>query len=332
MNKYKHLTLEEREKFFFWYKQGVSFREIGRRLRRSHTIFRRELNRNSKGIKGGAYLPCHAQRKADKREVCQREKAPLKEPFVFLYVRKHLRPPYSLSPELIAGRLALEHPEYSIDDETIYRYIYGKHSRRDKLWRHLTRHRKHRMVKSGRKVRSERIQGALRIDERPIEAEGRSAPGHWETDNMEGKRSDKTSVSVTVERMTRITRLAKLVNHLSETKADALIKSLRKEPPMFRNTLTSDNGPENAAHKKIASLTGVSFYLCYPYHSWEKGSVENMIGRIRRFIPKGRSIDNISEEKLKMIENILNNTPRKCLSYLTPNEVYERMLKSSTTH
>lgn len=332
MKKYKHLSLEEREKFFLWHKQGVSFREIGRRLKRSHTVFRRELNRNSKGIKGGAYLPCHAQKKACKRAVRQREKAPLKEPFVFLYVRKHLRPPYSQSPELIAGRLTLEHPGYSINDETIYRYVYGKHSRRDKLWRYLTHHRRWRMKSDGRKVRSERIQGAVRIDLRPIEVESRTVPGHWETDNMEGKRSDKTTVSVTVERMTRITRLTKLANHLSETKANAVIKTLKSEPERFCKTLTSDNGPENSKYEKIVSQTGVSFYTCYPYHSWEKGTVENMIGRIRRFIPKGRSIDNISCEKLNAIESILNNTPRKCLSYLTPNEVYEKMLKSSTTH
>lgn len=332
MRKYKHLSLVEREKFFAWKSQGVSLREIGRRLNRHHSTFSREPKINSKGIRGGQYIPCHAQKKADKRAIRQREKAPLKEPFVFLYVREHLRPPYSLSPELIAGRLSLQHPEYSIDDETIYRYIYGKHTKRDRLWRYLVNHRRRRMSKNGRKVKGEKIVGAVRIDQRPIEALSRTVPGHWETDNMEGKRSDRTAVSVTVERMTRITRLTKLSNHLSETKADAVIKTLKSEQPIFRNTLTSDNGHENSRHQKISQLTGVSFYLCYPYHSWEKGTVENMIGRIRRFIPKGRSIDNISEDKLEAIENILNNTPRKCLSYLTPNEIRERILKSYSIH
>ncbi len=136
MKEYKHLSLEEREKFFLWYNQGVTFREIGRRLKRSHTLLRRELNRNSKGIKGGAYLPCHAQKKSEKRAQAQRMKAPLKEPFVFLYVREHLRPPYSWTPEQIAGRMRIDHPEYSIDDETIYRYIYGK-AKREKLFKYL---------------------------------------------------------------------------------------------------------------------------------------------------------------------------------------------------
>lgn len=332
MKKYKHLTLEEREKFFIWYKQGVSFREIGRRLRRSHTVFRRELNRNAKGIKGGTYLPCHAQKKADRRAVKQREKAPLKEPFVFLYVREHLRLPVPLSPETIAGRLPLEHPGYSIDDDTIYRYIYGKLARRDKLWKYLLHHRKRRMKKNGRKVHSEKILGAVRIEARPEEANNRTAPGHWETDNVEGKRSDRTSISVTVDRMCRITRISKLSDHTSETKSDILVKTFTTEPPIFRNTLTSDNGPENAKHQKITSLTGMSFYLCNPYHSWERGTVENMNGRLRRFIPKGTSVDNIPEEKLKEIETILNNTPRKCLGFLTPNEVRERILKSYSTH
>lgn len=332
MKKYKHLNLEDREKFFLWYTQGVSFREIGRRLHRSHTTFRRELNRNAKGMKGGTYLPCHAQKKAEKRAVRQREKAPLKEPCVFLYVREHLRPPYSWTPEQISGRLRLDHPEYSIDDETIYRYIYGKKTRRERLFNYLLLHRKRRMKKNGRKVKTDKIRGAVRIDMRPVDANTRTAPGHWETDNMGGKKGDTTGVSVTVDRMSRITRLSKLVDHTAQTKADVIIQTLHKEPALFRETVTADNGPENSNHTRITEQTGIGMYFCYPYHSWEKGSVENMIGRIRRFIPKGESVDTVMEKELQLIEDKLNNTPRKCLGFLTPNEVRERILKSVSTH
>ena len=65
-------------------------------------------------------------------------------------------------------------------------------------------------------------------------------------------------------------------------------------------------------------------YFCHPYHSWEKGSVENMIGRVRRYIPKGTNLYKYSTEQIQWLENTLNNTPRKCLNYQTPNEVMQQ--------
>ncbi len=187
------------------------------------------------------------------------------------------------------------------------------------------------MKKHGRKVKGERIVEAVRIDMRPEEANSRTAPGHWETDNMEGKKGDKTGISVTVVRMSRVTRLAKLGDHLSETKANSVIQTLQKEPACFRETVTADNGPENSKHKTITDYTGVAMYFCYPYHSWEKPTVENTIGRLRRFVPKGVSVDCVTDKDLKIVENKLNNTPRKCLGFLTPNEVRERILTSAST-
>lgn len=149
MNKYKHLSLEERERYYALKEQGLSLREIGRRLGRSHTTFVRE-KRNAKY--GAAYIPCKAQEKADKRGVKQRTKAPLKEPLIFLYVREHLRKPFYWTPEQISGRLNLDHPEKSITVETIYAYIYARKNRRYKLWEYLTLARKKRMKKGGRAV------------------------------------------------------------------------------------------------------------------------------------------------------------------------------------
>ena len=140
MKHYHHLTLEEREKLFTWKEQEKSIREIARRMKRSPASICRELKRNRTGEGKRSreyfiskYVPCRAQKKADRRAVKQRTKAPLKNPYVFLYVREHLRKPFYWSPEEIAGRLSLEHPEYAIHAETIYRYIYGKKARGMKL-------------------------------------------------------------------------------------------------------------------------------------------------------------------------------------------------------
>jgi len=329
MRTFKHLSLEERELYFLWKNQGVSLREIGRRLGRSHSTFVRELKRNAKY--GKPYLPCLADRKAKRRAFKQRYKAPLKNPLIFLYVRVKLRDE-KWSPETISGRLSLDHPGYSIDDETIYRYVYGRKQSRMKLWKKLVLHRRRRMKKDGRKVKAfGRLPEAIPIDKRPDIINDRLRPGDWETDNMEGKRSDDSAVSVTVDRMMRIVRLRKLTDHKAQSKSDSLVVQFKKENSLLRGSLTVDRGPENSEHKTITEVHFMPVFACNPYHSWEKGSVENTIGRIRRYIPKGRSVDGVTQETLSRIENLMNNTPRKCLGYLTPNEYLEKILFASHT-
>lgn len=339
MRQFKHLSLTERELLYGWQKEGIKIREIARRLGRQHTSLLRELKRNrvGKGRKAREYfnqpyMPALADEKARKRAVKQRQKAPLKNPEVFLYVREHLVYPYYWTPEEIHGKLSLEHPEQSIGTETIYQYIYSKKGRRYKLWRYLPNGRKKRMTKGGRRVqRDGRIPEAISIDLRPEIVSSRARGGDWESDNLGGKTTDKTALSVTVERVTRYTILNKLSNRLASTKRDVLVRRLGVYPNQLRLTLTVDNGSENTEHMKLSEELQMMVYFCHAYHSWEKGSVENINQRIRRFIPKGTSIDDITEERINEIERILNNTPRKCLGYLTPQEKMLQLLQSGST-
>lgn len=329
---HKHLNLEEREKFFTWHEQGISLREIGKRLGRSHSTFVRELKRNKTG-KGYCsneyltfkYIPCKAQIKAEKRGFRQRYRAPLKNPLVFLFVRKHLRKGWT--PDEISGRLPKVHPGYSISYEAIYRYIYSRRMKRFKYWQYLTLGRKKRMKKNGRSVhRNSKIPGSISIDLRPEIVAARLRVGDWETDNVIGKQTDKTALSVTVERVTKLTLLTKLLDRLAVTKRDALVRRLGIFPKQIRLTLTTDNGSENSLHKQISESLDLLMFFCHAYHSWEKGTVENQNGRIRRFIPKGKSIDDLTEEQIKEVEIKLNSTPRKCLGYLTPYEKMDQVL------
>jgi IS30 family transposase len=324
---YKHLSLEEREKLYALKSQGLSLRNISKRLKRSDTTLGRELKRNAKY--GAAYIPCRAQRLSDKRGWRQRYKAPLKNPQVFLFVRENLRE--GRSPDAIAGRLPRIHPEESISYETIYRYIYSKHMRRYKYWQYLTLGRKKRMKKQGRTVhRDGKIPGSISIDLRPEIVASRSRVGDWETDNIIGKQTDKTALSVTVERLTRLTVITKLENRTAQIKTRAVIKRLVRYPKRARVTLTADNGKENSYHLKISQITGMDIYFCHAYHSWEKGTVENTNGRIRRYIPKGLSIDQVTDEQIKEVEIRMNSTPRKCLGYLTPYEKMSQVLSKET--
>ncbi len=329
---YRHLDLEERERLYALREQGKSLRSIAKILKRSQSSLTRELQRN---IKYGReyfkneYLPCKAQKLAEKRSAKQRYKAPLKNPETFLYVRKHLRKD-GWSPETIAGRLRLDHPELSICHETIYQYIYAKRTktRGMHLEQYLTLKRKRRMKQNGRSVRRHsKIPEAVSIDLRPKAVQKRKQLGHWETDNVIGKQTDKTALSVTVERKTRFTIITKLKDRTAATKTTALLNRLQKH---VTKTLTTDNGAENTNHQKIASTLDLAMYFCHPYHSWEKGTVENTNGRIRRYIPKGVSIESITDEYIAALEEKLNNTPRKCLQYKTPYEMMHKLHRAST--
>ena len=333
MDKYKHLSLEEREKLYALKSQGLSLREIGRILGRSDTTIKRELDSNKTGLGKRSneylifrYVPCKAHQKALKRGVKQRTKAPLKETLIWLYVRAHLREPFNWTPEEISGRLPKVHPGKSICTEAIYQYIYSKKARIYKLWELLVNARKKRMKKGGRRIqRASKIPNAVSIDQRPESVNLRQEVGHWETDNVIGKQTDKTALSVTVERLTRLTLLS-ITSRSAASKTQSLINRLAEFPEGVRLTLTTDNGAENTNHQEITDNLGVDVFFCHAYHSWEKGTVENTNGRIRRFIPKGISLDQLTEGEIKELEYRLNSTPRKCLGYLTPYEIMLEVL------
>jgi IS30 family transposase len=232
------------------------------------------------------------------------------------------------SPETIAGRLSIDHPELSICHETIYQYIYSKRikTRGMHLEQYLTLKRKKRMHKGGRRVqRQSKIPEAVSIDLRSKVVEKRKQIGHWETDNIIGRQTDKTALSVTVERVAHITLINKLPNRSAATKTMFVSKRLNLFPDKCKRTITADNGSENTNHKELARLTNMLVFFCHAYHSWERGTVENTNGIIRRYIPKGVSIDSLSEEYIAALEYRLNTTPRKCLNYLTPYEMMRKL-------
>jgi transposase, IS30 family len=324
MKNYEHLSLSEREQLSVLRNQGKTFREIGEILSRDHTSLSREYQKNSKYYR--QYQPCKAWQKAEKIALMQRTKAPLKSHEIYLYVRKCLRKKWT--PEEIAGRLPIDLPGFKIDDDTIYEYIYNsKKTRGEHLWQYLTLHRRKRMTKNGRKVKYQKFNNVLSIDQRPKSINNRKKIGHWETDNVEGKKSDTICVSTTVERKIKITLLSKLNGHGSAVKTQAVINRLSKLPKSLVKTLTTDRGPENHGYQEITNTLDIPVYFCNPYHSWEKGTVENTNGRLRRFLPKGKTLENLTDSYLKRIENQMNNTPRKCLNFKTPNEMLQLQIK-----
>ena len=327
MAKFKQLCIAERENIFLWRELGVSNREIGRRLGRDHKAIDYEIKVNTKF--GKKYSPSDAQKRADRIGNNQRYKAPLKGPETFLFVRNKLKQLWT--PEIIAGRLPLEIKGASIDPETIYRYIYSKKAKQYNLWKYLPCARKKRMKKLGRKVRSNgKVPNAISIDSRSKIIAKRNQQGHWETDNVEGPRSSKPALSVTVERSTRFHVISKIPNQTAKVKSDAIVNRLNKFPQQLRKSITQDNGKENYAHELTKAALGTKMFFCHPYHSWEKGTVENRNKAIRRFFPKGTDFNLVTEKEIQAVEDFLNNMPMACLDFKTPNEIMFKLKVSNS--
>jgi IS30 family transposase len=183
-----------------------------------------------------------------------------------------------------------------------------------------------RSTKKHKSRENKRILGRS-IEERPECVETREEFGHWEADLVIGSKSgEDTPLLTMLERKTRSFTLIPLADKSADSVAKAF-ENLRAEwgesfSRVFK-TITTDNGSEFARLAELETLTRTKVYFAHPYTSWEKGSIENHNGLIRRFIPKGKRISDYSEEHILNIELWANQLPRKILGYKTPDEAFE---------
>jgi len=231
------------------------------------------------------------------------------------------------SPEQIAGRIKDDYPldpVMRISYEAIYMFIY-KHSqaKTNKKLIALLPYSKPVRRKYKGSANRKKIKDAVSIDQRPAHIELRREIGHWEGDTMIGLKQ-ASSIGTMVERKTRFVRIVKLKDRKSETATHAFKKQVEHMHPLFRKTLTYDNGSEMANHKWFTQHTGMQVYFAHPYSAWERGTNENTNGLIRRFLPKQTDFNLVSETQLKNIEDKLNNRPRKVLGFKTPSEMIEK--------
>jgi len=317
---YKHLNICEREKIqeLLWQKKSI--RLISRVLGRSVSSIAREIKRNIP--LQYRYTPRLANERALKKRKSRGRKLRLKSIFIRRYVIDHLKMGYS--PEQIAGRLSLEYPKCRISHEAIYQYIYhrvhcdylrvGYHDLRV----YLKRRHKRRERKGMRKYQRIFKPKGLSIEERPIEVQKRKTIGHWGGDSMVSRKS-KIGLNTLVERKTGLVLISKIQNGTSNETANTVIERLKSLPC---KTLTTDNGTENFAYKKIQKELQISCYFAHPYCSGERGTNENTNGLIRYYLPKGTDFATISNETIQTVENTLNNRPRKRLGWKTPLEAF----------
>ncbi len=320
--RYQQLSRDERDNIAVYRAQGLSICEIARRLRRNKSTISRELVRNKAPIYN-AYGACRADKQAHERKRNAGRRPRLKNAMVRSYVKRHLR--LGWSPEQIAGRLHRKHPEMSICPETIYRFVYAFETRRrENFVPYLVRAHKRRLVRGHRHThRDLHIPERISIRERPNAVNRRRQFGHWESDTVIA-RSSRSALSVIVERTSRLTKIHKLPRRTATNLRSALARSLSHYPRSARRTITYDNGAENVEHRAVNTILGTRSYFCEPFHSWEKATIENTIGIIRRTFPKKTNFDAVSVAQIKRLERRMNNTPRKILHYETPREVFNR--------
>jgi transposase, IS30 family len=321
-NTHTKLHALEREKISIWLAQNVSKREIARRLGRSPGTICNEIQRNSYK---GHYIAIHAQAKTDIRVKNSRKRHPLKNKSVFKYVLRKLR--CGWSPEQIAGRLKLmkpNNPYWHIHHETIYRYIYAPENKEKNLFEYLPRKQKRRNRKGGRKAHRTRIPDRVSIHDRPSEVEAREVFGHWEGDSIEG-RGHRGGIHTQVERKTRF-MLAAFIKDLTATEtANKASQMFGNLPAQAKKSTTLDNGKEFTSHKQF----GLPTYFADSYSSWQRGTNENSNGLIRRYLPKKTDFSNYQQWELDDMLAEINNRPRKCLGFRTPQEAFEEELKIS---
>lgn len=316
---YNHLTLTERNHIYYWHHYDkLSNREIGKRLRRSHTTIGRELKRNI-GCWCDQYYHNPAQHFMKTRQRNKSVRKRLKSESTREYVSKHLK--IGWSPEIIVGRLKQQGELPSVSYEAIYQYIYKEANELIEFLPRKHQKRKKRYPNRSAKVK---ISHKTSILDRPEHINNRLEIGHWESDSVESK-CRKKALNVLIERSTRLVHICKLSSKKSKDTKDAIIKRLSNHPNKVVKSITYDNGPENAKHLNINEELNCDSYFCQPYHSWEKGSVEQVNGLIRRYIPKGSDFSKTHYKTLEKIEALLNNRPRRCLGFKTPLEVYNEM-------
>lgn len=315
---YKQLTEEERDRLSLLKVQGRSLRSIAGLLGRDVSTISRELKRNTVWAPEG-YLPHKAQKRADVRKAVGHERQRLRAPGLTRFVSRMLRQGWS--PERIAGRWTMLGHQ-AISHEAIYQWVYA--DARNLVPFLLRAHRRRCRYKYRQANRArwwDNIPSRTPISQRPAEVDLRQEAGHWEGDTIISSKS-LPALQVLVERKTRYTRLCKLPAKKAAAVRSSISNALKGYPKHLRRSITYDNGSENTQHVEINRRLGTQSYFCAPMHSWEKGSVENTAGLVRRRFPKRTDFAKVSPAQVRKTEHWLNALPRKCLGFQTAAEAF----------
>ncbi len=318
--KYRQLNQFERDRLEAMLLAKLKQCDIAKVLERSPSTISREIKRNKLEKDGkikskGEYKASTAGRKARfKKKYSKYQGKKINENrdlenYIAIKLKK------GWSPDETSGRMKVEEKKFYASKTTIYEWLYSVYGQR--YCRYLKSRRYNQRKRRKNKTKKSLIPFRIGIEMRSSCINDLSEFGHWEGDTIvSGKKTrSKFALVVLYERKTKLVRIRK-INSLKPTVFNSAVLDIARENQI--NSLTLDNGIENQYHYRL----GINTYFCDPYSSWQKGGVENVNRMIRHFIPKGCDISLYSEKYIKIVEDILNNKPRKILSYKTALEQF----------
>lgn len=327
---YSQIDMDERRKIERWFAAKISVNVIAEKLGRHRSTIFRELKRNRfsdpelKELDG--YYCVTANDMAQKRRYAMRKLVR------FSTLRESIidRIRHGWSPEQIAGRLRYERGSHAhrhdyVSHETIYRYAHSKDGREMDLWRFLPEQRRRRRPRYARRRHGRRFGPEVSILMRPDSVAKRKQFGHWECDLIQfRKKYGKANVTSLVERVSRFTVFLRNNDRQSRPVMDGIANVLASLPLSARRSITFDRGTEFTEWPWLQAGLGAQTWFCDPQSPWQKGTVENTNRRARKWLPRDVDPLSLTDHDLRSICNELNDTPRKCLGYRTPAEVFRQ--------
>ena len=325
---FKQLTKINRIEIQTLLNQGFSQSAIARAIGVHRSTISREIRRGSVTTlntyleKITSYEAEAAQNLSDKRNLNSRKKPKyighqdLLDKISILVRKKK----YSF--DIIAGRMNLKKYKITFSTQTLYNYYHKGLLKIANF--HLPNYG---TSKSTKRVKRENI-SQKRINLRPEEVNERTEAMHWEMDCVVSSKNQGAALLVLSERYTRTELIYKLKRKTSDNVIATLDKindKVKDDFKLFFKSITTDNGSEFQNYKGIEKNQRTIQYFANPYKSCDRATNENLNREIRRFFPKGTKFDNVSEKKIKKVQDWMNNKPRKILGYLTPLELMEKV-------
>jgi IS30 family transposase len=316
---FRQFDLEQRCEIARRRHAGESLRQIAAALDCAPSSIARELKRNGSAR---GYQPAYAAQQAHARR--WRGSKLVRHPHLQKRVLDCLAMRWS--PETVAACLRAE--GLAISYESIYRFIAAQIARtNDYAWRRYLPRGKSKRGRRPRKGGSPaaHIRHRVALAQRPVEANDRRQPGHWEADLMLFSTYGQAILALH-ERSSRLTALIQQPSKAAAPTADTLYRLLAPLPPPLRRTLTVDNGTEFALHYTVRDRLNIKTFFCDPHAPWQKGGIENAIGRLRRWLPRRTDLRTLPADHLLKLAQLYNHTPRKCLGFRTPAHVFAQLL------
>ena len=323
------LDLRERRTIEDMLNAKVPVSKIAAEIGRHRSTVYREIKRNYFNDEELPYLNGYygmvAQREASKRRARRRKLIRLET------LRAHVVTQLKIgwTPEQIVGRLGYDGHPVRVSHETIYAYVYSPEGQSEQLARYLPSRRKKRRPRYARRPRGQVFPPDRSIHKRPEHVKTRKTFGEWEGDLMIFERSQgKMNVASLVERKTRFAVLFRNNDRSSTHFINKLMDVMEPLPQPARKSITFDRGFEFREWRRLKTGIGTESWFCDPQAPWQKGSVENLNKRARRYLPRDTQLAALSNRNMKAICDRLNGTPRKCLGWKTPAEAFrEEMMK-----